>query len=83
MEEVKVTLAAATVMEYACVPLNGAPVPVEESVAFTVKLKLPAAVGVPVTAPVLLFSVRPAGREPTETEYAYGAVPLLALTVCV
>ncbi len=36
--------------------------------------KAPRAVGVPVTAPVELFSVKPAGNAPT-TEYAYGAVP--------
>ena len=34
----------------------------------------PAAVGVPVTAPVDVFSVRPAGNVPT-TENVYGAVP--------
>src|SRR5690348_1502013 len=37
-------------------------------------LKLPAAVGVPVTAPVEVFSVRPAGSVPT-TENVNGAVP--------
>src|ERR1700689_1169080 len=36
--------------------------------------KEPAAAGVPVTAPVAVFSVRPAGNVPT-TENVYGAVP--------
>src|ERR1035437_4781343 len=37
-------------------------------------LKLPAAVGVPVTAPVAVFRVRPAGKVPT-MEKTYGVVP--------
>jgi len=77
------TVAAATVMLYACVPLNGAPVPVLLSVALTVKLATPAAVAVPVIAPVLALRVRPAGNALTEIEYVYGAVPPLALTLCV
>ena len=40
----------------------------------TLILNVPAAVGVPVIAPVLVFSVRPAGSVPT-TEKVYGAVP--------
>ena len=36
----------------------------EESTTFAVKLNVPAVVGVPVMAPVLVFSVRPAGRLP-------------------
>src|SRR5271169_4640811 len=36
--------------------------------------KVPAAVGVPVTAPVEVFSVSPAGSVPT-IEYVYGPVP--------
>ena len=36
--------------------------------------KVPAAVGVPVTAPVAVFSVRPAGSVPT-IENVYGVVP--------
>jgi hypothetical protein len=43
-------------------------VPPVESVTFAVKLKVPAVVGVPVIAPVELFRVRPAGREPAEME---------------
>ncbi len=42
------------------------------SVTFTVKV--PAAVGVPVTAPVEVFSVSPGGSVPT-IEYMYGATP--------
>lgn len=72
---VTVTVAAPTESVYACVALNGAPVPVEESIAFTVKPKLPAVVGVPVIPPVALFSVSPAGRVPAEMEYVYGDVP--------
>jgi hypothetical protein len=45
-----------------------------ESVAFTVKVAVPAAVGVPVTeqsAP----NARPAGSEPEVREHEYGEVP--------
>jgi len=77
---VTVTVAALTENPvYACVLLKGAPVPVEESTAFTVKLKLPAAVGVPVMPPVLAFSESPAGRVPAEMEYVYGDVPPVAV----
>ena len=37
-----------------------------ESVAFTVMAEVPAAVGVPVMAPVLAFKTRPLGRLPAE-----------------
>ena len=40
-----------------------------------VKLKVPAAVGVPVIAPVVVFRFRPAGRDPAATENVYGAIP--------
>jgi hypothetical protein len=40
---------------------------VSESVAVTVKLVGPVAVGVPEMTPVLAFRVRPAGRLPTVT----------------
>jgi len=79
---VTVTVAAPTESVYACVPLNGAPVPVLESTAFTVKPKLPAVVGVPVIAPVALFSARPAGSAPAEMEYVYGDVPPEAVADC-
>ena len=62
-------------------PLYG-PAPVLESVALMVKLAVPPAVGVPVIAPVVLFSERPSGSEPAETVYVYGDVPPLAETVC-
>src|SRR6204780_5092191 len=38
-------------------------------------VKVPAAVGVPVIAPVVALSVRPAGSVPVATENVYGAVP--------
>ena len=44
--------------------------------SFTCSVNVPAAVGVPVMAPVLVFSVRPPGRVPV-TEKVYGAVPPL------
>jgi hypothetical protein len=65
----------------ACVPLKGAPVPVLLSVALTVKLKLPAAVGVPESAPLLL-KVTPAGSAPLVMANVYGDVPPLAVIVC-
>ena len=49
------------------------------SVAFTVKVKLPAAVGVPDSTPALL-SVRPVGRVPV-TVKVLAAVPPVALIV--
>ena len=47
------------------------------SVAVTVKLNVPAAVGVPVRFPSVA-SERPVGSEPEVTAYEYGAVPPLA-----
>src|SRR5271165_6242107 len=52
------------------------------SVTFTVKLVLPAAVGVPLIAPVDAFSVNPAGRLPTDIAQLYGVVPPVAANVC-
>jgi len=75
------TVGAAITSVSACVPLNGAPVPVLLSVALMLKLKLPAAVGVPERTPLL--SVTPAGNDPLTTEKVYGAVPPLAVIVCV
>ncbi len=46
-----------------------------ESTTVTVKLKVPAAVGVPVIAPVEGASVSPGGRVPAETDQVNGAVP--------
>src|SRR5580658_8334926 len=44
--------------------------------SFTWSVKVPDAVGVPLMAPVLVFSVRPLGRVPV-TEKVYGAIPPL------
>ena len=44
------------------------------SASFTCTLKLPAEVGVPVTAPVAAFKLSPAGSVPT-IEKVYGPVP--------
>jgi hypothetical protein len=46
-----------------------------ESTTCAVKLNVPAVVGVPVIAPVELFSVNPAGSEPLVIEYVYGGIP--------
>jgi hypothetical protein len=54
---------------------------VAESVTITVKLEVATVVGVPVIAPVAVFSVSPAGRVPTETDQAYGVVPPVAARV--
>src|SRR5580700_5902662 len=45
------------------------------SVTFTVKLDVPAAVGVPDNTPVEPFSVIPSGRLPLLTDQVYGPVP--------
>jgi hypothetical protein len=52
-----------------------------ESVACTVKLDIPAVVGVPVIAPVAAFKVRPAGKVPTETAHDTAGVPPLDCSV--
>jgi len=52
-----------------------------ESVTRTVKLYVPAPVGVPVIAPAL-ESASPAGRAPDEIAHVYGGVPPLAASVC-
>ena len=46
-----------------------------ESTTLRVKLKVPAAVGVPVIAPVEGASVKPGGSVPAETVQVNGAVP--------
>jgi hypothetical protein len=51
---------------------------VELSPTWTVKLLVPAAVGVPVMAPVAAFKERPAGKAPTVTDQEYGNVPPVA-----
>src|SRR5215468_7936595 len=45
------------------------------SVACTVKLKTPAAVGVPETCPLAIFSRIPAGKAPSVTPHVTGGVP--------
>jgi len=75
------TVGAFTVKEYELVPVNGAPVPVEESVALMLKLNGPPAVGVPLNKPPVV-SVMPAGRAPLETTKLYGIVPPLADICC-
>src|SRR5579862_7545892 len=64
---------AAIVTLYAWLALYG-PVPVELSVAVTVKLKVPAAVGVPESRP-LGASGTPVGVAPEVTANVYGGVP--------
>ena len=65
----------AIVMVWACVAVRLGSV---ESTTVTVKSKVPAAVGVPVIAPVEGASVRPGGRVPAEvTRPVNGAVPPL------
>ncbi len=61
-----VIVGAPMVRLYAALPVYG-PVPVELSVAVTVKLKTPPALGVPDKAPELL-RVNPAGSAPAVSE---------------
>jgi hypothetical protein len=53
-----------------------------ESLTPTVKLEVPAAVGVPEITPVLAFSANPAGKLPVLMLHVYGATPPLAANVC-
>ena len=62
---------SAMVMVWAWVAVR----PAVESTTLRVKLIVPAAVGVPVIAPVEGASVRPGGRVPAETDQVNGAVP--------
>lgn len=52
-----------------------------ESIACTVKLKVPVVVGVPEIAPVDVFRFNPDGKDPVATIHVYGAVPPVALRV--
>src|ERR1700674_557609 len=54
---------------------------VEESVTWTVKEKVPIAVGVPAIVPVEAFSSNPGGNEPVTTLQLYGWVPPVAASV--
>jgi hypothetical protein len=49
-----------------------------ESTTWAVKVNVPAAVGVPVMAPVDGFSVKPVGSEPLVIENVYGGTPPVA-----
>ena len=51
------------------------------SVAVTVKVDVPAVVGVPEMMPPLVID-NPAGSDPAVTLNVYGAVPPLAVMVC-
>ena len=51
------------------------------SVTFTVKLKVPAAFGVPVIAPVAAVNDKPPGNAPLLIDHVYGAVPFCAASV--
>src|SRR5262245_47796432 len=62
------------------VMLNAAePVQPLLSVAVTVKLEVPVAVGVPVMLPLAAFKLKPAGREPAVTAKVTGFWPPLEL----
>ena len=51
------------------------------SLTWTVKLKVPATVGIPVIAPLVPLSVRPVGKDPLAIDQVYGSVPPLAASV--
>jgi hypothetical protein len=54
-----------------------ADVPVE-STTCAVKLNVPDTVGVPVMAPVVVFKLKPVGKEPVIIENVYGGTPPVA-----
>ena len=77
--ELKLIAGAETLIVKLRLPVYGAWKPAEEeSVAVTVKLKVPVAVGVPDKTPAPL-SDNPAGGAPAVTAKAYGAVPPVAV----
>jgi hypothetical protein len=53
-----------------------------ESVTWTVKPKLPVAVGVPLMAPVEALRTNPGGKAPPLRVHVYGATPPLAASTC-
>jgi hypothetical protein len=60
------------------------PVLLASSVTWRVKLNVPAALGVPVMSPVLLFKLKPVGSDPTVTaKFVYVPDPPKAVIVCV
>ena len=69
------TGAADTVMLRVCVAVWAL-----ESCTLTVKLEVPAVVGVPVIDPEL--SESPAGRDPDEMDQVYGVVPPVGASDC-
>jgi hypothetical protein len=54
---------------------------VSESVTVTVKLEVPAVVGVPDITPVEALRIRPAGKLPVVTAHEYGVMPPVACKV--
>lgn len=76
--EVIVSVAELTVMLSAFVAVcAGEP----ESVPFTVKLLVPAVVGIPVIAPVAAFKFNPAGKAPVVIDHVTAPVPPVAPSV--
>lgn len=71
-----VIVGQSTVIEYAWLPVHSL-----SSVAVTVKLNIPDAVGVPEISPVDKLRFKPPGSEPVVTAKVYGLVPPLAETV--
>src|SRR5437588_10131133 len=72
VEIAKVGAAVLIVMRRAVVAEFGG---LAESLARTMKAEVPAAVGVPVMAPVVAFKVRPAGRVPVARRQVTAPVP--------
>src|SRR5579872_3208512 len=52
------------------------------SLTWTVNVKAPTLVGVPLRAPVVAFRDRPAGKAPVVIDHVYGCVPPVAANVC-
>jgi hypothetical protein len=52
-----------------------------ESVTLAVKLKVPAALGVPEICPVEALRLKPVGNDPALTLHVFGLVPPLAASV--
>jgi hypothetical protein len=54
---------------------------IEESLSFTMKVKVPSAVGVPEITPVEVLRERPGGSDPPATDQMYGVSPPVAIRV--
>ena len=65
-------------MDSACVSVCGG---LSLSVTCTVKLDVPAAVGIPLITPVDALMDNPTGSAPDEMDQLYGVAPPVALTV--